>query len=184
MTAFDSERRCIVWLDMPSFINLGPNYTREMHFSAKVKPVHQPMEVIFSANQTITIRVIGAGRRPLNYQWLKDGQPVLDDTHFNGAATGTLTITGATAADVGSYTVRINNLYNQVTTQSILVKQQDDGIGMVVQGGGLVLSWPGTTGILEAAASPAGPWTPVYGVTPPYSVAMDEERKFFRVRYP
>lgn len=184
MTAFDSERRCIVWLDMPSFINLGPNYTREMHFSAKVKPVHQPMEVIFSANQTITIRVVGAGRRPLNYQWLKDGQPVLDDTHFNGAATGTLTITGATAADVGSYTVRINNLYNQVTTQSILVKQQDDGIGMVVQGGGLVLSWPGTTGILEAAASPAGPWTPVYGVTPPYSVAMDEERKFFRVRYP
>jgi hypothetical protein len=73
---------------------------------------------------------------------------------------------------------------NQVTTAPIRLTLQNDGIGMVVQGVGLVLNWPGATGILETAADLAGPWTPVFGVSPPYSVAMDEARRFYRVRYP
>jgi len=186
MTAFDTARRCLVWLDNTSiFLNSGtPPSTREMHFSAKVKPVHQPLEVFFAPNQTIQLRAINAGRRPLVHQWFKDGNTLFDDAHWSGAATATLDITAATAADAGSYTVRVTNLYNQIFTQSIRLSLQPDGIGMVVQGAGLVLSWPGTTGILESATSPAGPWIPIYGISPPYSVAMDEERRFYRVRYP
>ena len=186
MTVFDTRRRCLVWLDNTGFfLSSGtPPSTREMHFSAKVKPVHQPYEVIFAANQTITLRAIHAGSRPLVQQWFKDGSPVLDDAHWSGAATATLRITGTTAADAGLYTLRASNIHNLTDTPPIRLSLQNDGIGLIVQGIGLVLSWPGATGILESAPAPNGPWTAIYGVTPPYSVAMDEARKFYRVRYP
>ncbi len=186
MTVFDTRRRCLVWFDMGGlFLSSGtPPSTREMHFSDKVKPVHQPYEVIFAANQTISLRAIHAGRRPLVQQWFKDGAPVLDDAHWSGAATATLRIIGTTAADAGLYTLRAANIHNLSDTPPVRLSFQNDGIGLVVQGIGLVLSWPGTTGILETAATPGGPWTPVHGVSPPYSVAMDEARKFFRVRDP
>lgn len=181
---FDPHRRCFVWHDTPQFVNQGPAHTREMHFSAKVKPVHQPLEVHFAVNQNVQIRSIHAGRRPLVHQWLKDGSPILDAVHFSGADTPTLTIHSATAADAGNYSVRVTNLFNQIVTPDIRVTLLNSGIGMVVQGGGLVLSWPGANGILETAASLTGPWTAVPGATPPYSVAMDEGAKFYRVRYP
>jgi hypothetical protein len=174
-----------VWFDMVGlFLSSGtPPSTREMHFSDKVKPVHQPYEVIFAANQTITLRAIHAGRRPLVQQWFKDGAPVLDDAHWSGAATATLRIIGTTAADAGLYTLRASNIHNLTDTPPIRVSLQNDGIGLVVQGSGLVLSWPGT-GILETSPNVAGPWTRIYGATPPYSVAMDEESRFYRVYYP
>lgn len=182
-TVFDIARRCLVWLDMPNFINQGTIFTREMHFSAKVKPVHQPVEVIFTPNQTLHLRVISAGRRPLVHQWLKDGLPIFDNGHWTGADQGTLTIHNAMAADAGAYSLRVNNVFNQVTTADIRVLLQPIGISAVVQGSGLILSWPGA-GILEFSSTPAGPWTPIFGATAPYSVAMDEERRFYRVRYP
>lgn len=186
MTVFDTRRRCLVWFDMVGlFLSSGtPPSTREMHFSDKVKPVHQPYEVIFSANQTISLRAIHAGRRPLVQQWFKDGAPVLDDAHWSGAATATLRIIGTTTADAGLYTLRASNIHNLTDTPPIRLSLQSNGVGLVVQGIGLVLSWPGTSGILETAPAPNGPWTPIYGASPPYSVAMDEARKFFRVRYP
>lgn len=184
LAVFDRHRRCLVWHDTESFIYNGPAHTREMHFSDKVKPVHQPFEVIFSSNQTITVRAIHAGRRPLVHQWFKNGSPILDDTHYSGTNTANLTITGTTAADAGNYTLRVTNLHNQTETQAIRLTLHDTGISMVVQGSGLVLSWPGTTGILETAVDVTGPWTPIYGSSPPYSVAMDEARRFYRVRYP
>ena len=184
LAVFDTHRRCLVWHDTDQFLYSGPSHTREMHFSDKVKPVHQPYEVIFAANQTITLRAIHAGRRPLVQQWFKDGSPIFDDAHYSGTATATLSLAGTTAADAGLYTLRATNLFNQTTTAPIRLTLQNDGVGMVVQGAGLVLSWPGTTGILEFATDLAGPWTPIYGISPPYSVAMDESRRFYRVRYP
>lgn len=184
LAVFDTHRRCLVWHDTDQFLYSGPSHTREMHFSDKVKPVHQPYEVIFAANQTIILRAIHAGRRPLVQQWFKDGSILLDDAHFVGANQATLTINAATAADAGLYTLRATNLFNQTFTNGIRLTLQNDGVGMVVQGAGLVLSWPGTTGILEFATDLAGPWTPIYGISPPYSVAMDESRRFYRVRYP
>jgi hypothetical protein len=184
LAVFDTHRRCLVWHDTPLFLSSGPAHTREMHFSAKTKTIHQPVEVIFASAQNIQLRAIHAGQRPLTLQWHKDGLSVLDDAHFSGSATSTLTITGTTAADAGLYTLRATNAMNQTTTAPIRLTLQNDGIGMVVQGAGLVLSWPGATGILESAPAPNGPWTPIHGISPPYSVAMDEARRFYRVRYP
>jgi hypothetical protein len=184
LAVFDTHRRCLVWHDTPQFLSSGPAHTREMHFSAKAKTIHQPVEVIFASAQNIRLRAIHAGQRPLTLQWHKDGLSVLDDAHYSGSTTSTLTITGTTAADAGLYTLHVTNAMNQVITAPIRLTLQNEGIGVFVQGAGLVLSWPGGAGVLEYATDLAGPWTPIYGASPPYSVAMDETRRFYRVRYP
>ncbi len=185
MSAFDTQRRCLVWFDNAGiFLNSGtPPSTREMHFSAKAKPVHLPLEVFFSETQNIRMRVISAGQRPLSYQWFKGGKSLVDDAQLTGVTAGTLIINNITAAHAGLYSVRITNAMNQVFTQNMRLNVQPDGIATAVQGAGLVLSWSGATGILESAPAPNGPWTPIYGVSSPHTVAMDEELKFFRVRY-
>ena len=184
MAVFDTHRRCFVWHDTPQFSNSGPAHTREMHFSAKAKPVHQPFEIIFAANQTIQSRAIGAGLRPLNCQWLKEDILITDNPHYSGSATPTLTLTGTTAADTGNHTLRMTNSMNTVFSRNIRLTLQNAGVGVIPTAGGLILSWPGASGILETATTPAGPWTSLHGVTPPYSVATDESHRFYRVRYP
>ena len=186
MTVFDTRRRCLVWFDnFGTFLNSGtPASTREMHFSAKAKPVHLPLEVFFSPNQTIQMRVISAGQRPLSYQWFKGATSLIDDAQLAEVTSGRLTINNITAANAGTYSLRITNAMNQVFTRDVRLSVQPDGVATAVQGAGLVLSWPGATGILETAPAPNGPWTTIYGVSPPYNVAMDESRRFYRVRYP
>ncbi|MES2598586.1 MAG: hypothetical protein V4662_24845 [Verrucomicrobiota bacterium] len=181
---FDLHRRCFVWHDSPAFVNTAPSFTRELHFSAKVKPVHQPVEVFFATSQNIQLRSIHAGQRPLTHQWYKEGSALPESAHTAGVATPTLTINAATAADSGTYRVNVSNAMNSVVGRDIRLILQNSGVGTVVQGMGLVLSWPGATGILETAPAPNGPWTAVHGATPPYSVAMDEASRFYRVRYP
>ena len=142
------------------------------------------MQVVFNPNQNIQLRVISAGQRPLSFQWFKGVAAIADDVHFTGSTTATLNINAITNADAGAYSVRITNAMNQVFTTNVQLSVQPEGVSTVVQGAGLVLSWPGATGILESAPAPNGPWTPIYGVSPPYSIAMDEARRFYRVRYP
>ncbi len=184
LTAFDTARRCLVWWDMPKFIVGELAATREMHFSAKVKPVHFPVQVVFAPDQDIQLRVVSAGRRPLIYQWFKDGETIFDTAHVTGADKSALNINDVTSADEGNYSVRISNIYSQVRTGTVRLTLQSDGVGVVVQGSGLVLSWPGATGILETSPNPGGPWTELYGVVPPYSVGTDDDHDFYRVRYP
>ncbi|MCW1913392.1 hypothetical protein OJ996_07400 [Luteolibacter sp. GHJ8] len=184
MAAFDADRRCLVWHDLQGFLNTGAAYTREMHFSAKVKHLHQPAEVSFAPNGTLQLRSINAGLRPLTYQWYRNGVLITDGGHFSGATTATLTITGATAADAGIYTVRVTNAGNQIDTPQIHVVVQGNGLAIESQGNNLVLTWPGTNGILETSTTLTGTWTPLYGATSPYPISKDEPRRFFRVRYP
>ncbi len=181
---FDTHRRCFVWHDTPQFINSGPAYTREMHFSAKAKLIHQPLEIVFSNSQNLQIRATSAGLRPLTYQWFKNDILITDNSHYSGTNTATLTLTGTAAADAGNYTVRVTNAMNQIISESIRLTFRSDGLGMVVQGKGLILTWPGITGILESSTTLTGVWTSVPGASSPYSVAMDESRRFWRVRYP
>jgi hypothetical protein len=184
LTAFDTARRSLVWLDMEQFLNTGPATTREMHFSAKARPVHFPVAVSFAPDQTIQLRVISAGVRPLAFQWFKDGDELTDDAHWEGTAAATLTIKAITAADAGRYSVRVSNALNEAVTADAELSVLAEGVAAVIQGSGLVLSWPGATGLLEESLSPDGPWTPLHGVAPPFAVSLGEDGRYYRVRYP
>lgn len=184
LTAFDIHRRCLVWHDSPNFINSGSAYTREMHFSAKAKHLHQPVEVAFAPGGVIQLRSIQAGQRPLTYQWFKDGVPISNGGRFSGANTATLSISGATGADTGNYTVQVTNAGGQITTPAIRVIGQGSGLAISVQGSGLVLTWSGSNGVLETSTTLEGAWTTIPGATSPYPAPTDEPRRFYRVRYP
>lgn len=180
---FDADRRCFVWHDTPQFVNSGPSHTREMHFSGKVKFVHQPLEVCFENSGTIKIRAIAAGFRPINYQWFRNDVLITDNTHYSGSNTATLTLTGTTAADAGTYTLRAINSMNQAISPPILLTPQPGGMAVSVLGHAMILSWTGN-GTLETSTSLSGSWTPVIGATSPQAVATDEPKRFYRVPRP
>ena len=58
---------------------------------------------------TASFNVAPAGNGPFTYHWQKGSQPLVDDAHISGSATATLTITGATAADAGSYACLVSD---------------------------------------------------------------------------
>ena len=109
LEVFDTARRCHVWLDMPQSAPTGPAYTREMHFSAKVKLAHLPRPVVLTPGQELRLLAVSAGQRPLTYQWFKDGEPLADDARRTGVDTPQLVITNALPSDAGLYRVRIAN---------------------------------------------------------------------------
>jgi hypothetical protein len=185
LACYDPIRRSFLWHDTPQFLWDGPAKTREMHFTTKVRTIHQPVEIVFFQNQTVEFRAIHAGRRPLVHQWMKDGSTLLDDARVTGSSTATVRISNATADDAGVYSLRATNSHNQVETRPVNLRLQADGtLGVVVQGAGMILTWAGAPGILESSADPGGTWQAVLHATSPHTVAMDEGANFYRVRYP
>ncbi len=65
----------------------------------------QPASQSRPVGSTITLRVLGVGRSPLTYQWLKDSSPVpvAPGGRITGADTATLTISQAQSGDSGEY---------------------------------------------------------------------------------
>jgi hypothetical protein len=58
---------------------------------------------------TATFTVTATSATALTYQWKKDGTPLSNGSGISGATTATLTITGTTPANNGSYTVDVTN---------------------------------------------------------------------------
>ena len=69
---------------------------------------------------TVTLTVSAVGTAPLTYRWEKNVngtfQPVNNAGNISGANTADLTITGATAADVGDYRAVVSNALGTVTS--------------------------------------------------------------------
>jgi predicted extracellular nuclease len=60
--------------------------------------------------------VVAGGTAPLSYQWRKDTVPLTDGGIVTGAATDTLTLSGVTSGDAGSYDVVVTNAVDSVTS--------------------------------------------------------------------
>lgn len=186
-TAFDTRRRCLVWLDSPNFFYAGSATTREMHFSKAVLPVHQPVEAAFFPGAPSTrIRIISAGLRPLTYQWLKNGVPISfpADLRLSGEGTPTLTIANPTLADAGIYTALITNPLGAILTSPVPLLYQTAPLSVIAQDHGLVLTWSDERAILECSTSLQGTWVPNFNAFSPHVIAFDRPRQFFRLRQP
>lgn len=70
-----------------------------------------PSNQTVSEGQNATFSVTASGTN-LSYQWQKDG------ANIQGATSGTLTLYGVDAADVGSYRVVVTNTYGTVTSNA------------------------------------------------------------------
>ena len=70
---------------------------------------------------TVSLTVQAAGYPAPQYQWLLNGVPLTDGGAISGAGTATLTITGAQAANQGSYTVNVDNALGSDTSAAATV---------------------------------------------------------------
>src|SRR5439155_18782519 len=70
----------------------------------------QPSAATRCEGQSVTFSVSASGVAPLTYQWLLDGGDIV------GATNSSLTIAAVTGADVGSYTVAVNNPCGSATS--------------------------------------------------------------------
>ncbi|HEV2456174.1 MAG TPA: immunoglobulin domain-containing protein, partial [Verrucomicrobiae bacterium] len=65
------------------------------------------LAVVAGQNASFTETPTGDG--PFKYQWQLNGQNLANANEFSGVTSNVLTITGATAADAGTYTVNVTN---------------------------------------------------------------------------
>ncbi len=69
----------------------------------------QPLTQTVLAGSAATFTVGAVGDQPFYYQWMKNGTNLTDGGNVFGSATGTLTVSGATAADAGTYSVEVSD---------------------------------------------------------------------------
>jgi len=65
---------------------------------------------------TVLLRVTALGTAPLSYQWLQNG------VDLPGGTNATLTLAGVTAANAGSYRVRVGNTAGSATSAAAQVR--------------------------------------------------------------
>jgi len=63
------------------------------------------------------LHVVATSTRPLSYQWLKDGSPLVDGGSVSGSATDTLVIDPAQTADTGAYSVVVSDACGPVSSR-------------------------------------------------------------------
>ena len=73
------------------------------------KITSQPASQTVIAGTTATITVVAAGDQPLAFQWQKSGTNLSNGGAISGATSSSLIITGVTATNAGSYSVKVSN---------------------------------------------------------------------------
>ncbi len=96
------------WVDQVHFV---PNNTPTPPFIAI-----QPTNRLVVAPTTLSFNAVAGGSAPLSYQWLFNGVPLTNGLGISGATTTNLTLTNATAAQAGDYSVRVTNAAGSITS--------------------------------------------------------------------
>ncbi len=76
----------------------------------------QPQSQSVSVGSTVSFAVQAQGSAPLSYCWYKNGLPLTDDTRITGSAGSTLSIAGVQSSDAGTYTARVGNPADSVSS--------------------------------------------------------------------
>ena len=118
----------------------------------------QPSNTVTSLGNTVTFHV-QISNTPVNYQWLLNGNPVSNGGGISGATTDTLTITGVTSANIGSYSVKATS-----TTQADQIATSAS-VGLSTAGINLypvitILGVPGNTYVTYSSTTVNGTYTP------------------------
>ncbi len=88
----------------------------------------QPTNQTLNAGATATFTTTGSGVGPFGYRWRKNGADLADGGRISGSASDTLSISNISQADAGSYTVKITNAVNAVTSAVAVLTVNDPAI--------------------------------------------------------
>lgn len=163
----------------------------------------QPSPRTVSRGAIVQFNAVAIGTAPLSYQWQRNGVNLSDDGRITGAATPTLSIADAGAADTGNYRVIVTGAVAPVATSSaaalglsplpLLFNVDINSGGSPTRTGASVLGqagdlWNGintgaASGLLDYSGAPsalvltlagAGFWSTTGGGTPTTDTLMED----------
>ncbi len=77
----------------------------------------QSASIFFNGSAQFTVQTAQQGPCAVAYQWMRNGQAVVDGGHYSGAQTATLSVTHGAKSDSGTFTCRIDNGLYAATSQ-------------------------------------------------------------------
>jgi outer membrane protein assembly factor BamB len=130
----------------------------------------QPRPLVVGTGRRLSLWVIATGSPPVTYQWYKNGSPIA------GATSAFYEVAASSAADAGSYTVRVTNDAGELISTVVTVGVVDGASGRLINLSsrafvgtgdsilipGLVVGGTGTRRLLVRAV---GPTLAGYGVS-------------------
>lgn len=81
----------------------------------------QPVDQALTDGDTAVFTAAATGGLPLFYQWRFNGTNIVDGGHFNGTTTTNLTVSDASPAVVGNYSVMVTNVASSTTSSNALL---------------------------------------------------------------
>jgi len=99
--------------------------------------VQQPVSQSVLVGATVQMAVVADGTPPFSYQWQLNATTLTNGGAISGSASPTLTINGASSADIGTYTVLVSNSIGATaSTGAVLqVSVVEPGVQLVQNGG-------------------------------------------------
>jgi len=76
----------------------------------------QPQSLTVLVGSPAALNVTVSGTAPLNFQWLKNGMPLLNGSELSGLASPNLVFNATTIGDMGSYAIVVTNTWGSVTS--------------------------------------------------------------------
>ncbi|HEX3719053.1 MAG TPA: immunoglobulin domain-containing protein [Verrucomicrobiae bacterium] len=124
--------------------------------------IQQPASQTAMAGTSAQFTVVALGDRPFAYQWQDDGTNLVDGAGISGSTSPTLTLSGISAADIGTYTVTISNVLGVVASSGafLTVYVAPAGEQLVQNGGfetGSFSSWGESGNTIDCSVSSGAP---------------------------
>jgi hypothetical protein len=89
----------------------------------------QPRSQVGYWGKSVTFNVTVYGWSPLNYQWIKDGAPVV------GATDSSLVLTNLQTSNAGAYSLVVTNAYGSVTSNPAILTVNPAGVSLALYAG-------------------------------------------------
>jgi alpha-tubulin suppressor-like RCC1 family protein len=83
-------------------------------FEGPIEIVQDPQSETVPSGADVTFSVTAVGAQPLSYQWLRNGQPVVDGGGITGSDTATLSVANSQPGDNGTFDVLVSNAFGSV----------------------------------------------------------------------
>jgi hypothetical protein len=93
----------------------------------------QSLSVTTNADSTAIFQVVAVGTPFVSYQWRKNGSSIFDNGTYSGTGTETLTVSGVSAAEEGSYSVIVSGGYNTTETSAEAILTVISPVAITVQ---------------------------------------------------
>jgi alpha-tubulin suppressor-like RCC1 family protein len=119
--------------------------------------VIQPTNETWIAGSNATLVSLATGSQPITYQWYQNGVELMDNGHFTGTATSTLSISNVQTIDAGTYFAVASNFGSStVSTGAVITVVVPPAITTQPRGWSIPLGFPVTFAGAASGTAPAG----------------------------